>query len=769
MVPDYDFRSLSPLDFEHLARDLLNAELGATFETFAVGRDGGIDIRDGSASTIRIGQCKHRPDLSRAQLLKIAAAEVAYWADRSVDEYRLIVSADPSPDAASSVTTALRALPTPAQPFLHRGTLNALLVRHQKVERAHFKLWLSSSQVLAAISAAPDWARSEALLQRMQDRVRLHVVTAHFSAATAALNEHGSVVLAGAPGAGKSTLAELLVLAASEDGWAICTVAGSLEAAWRAAQNAEGRTVVYYDDFLGQSGIAEVSGSGANDLRDFIDHVSRRKDRLRLVMTSRSQVLGQASTSSDDRIRRLAGWAGSRIIQVSGFTRAERAQLLFNHLYFATVDGSGWQFRTGDRRFFAIVDHANFNPRIIESVVLKQHHSTVDALLQALGDALDHPEEVWAASFQQLSDVAIHILLALTLLPASGVALSELYEALGHEDGRDWSAALKVLEGSWIQVITERSNQQLVSLYDGSRRDYLLTALHDQAVLDIAIDHTFRAEQLAFLGRSAVPNRAHNTDSDLARAIAGRKNRIADRVPHVVQAGWGIARRDSDRRRAFNRRQRTSVSNRYFLDSGVLLPQIEDLQAVAELLNLLPPDRHEAMLVLLLDRARQLLVEIDADRESWGISAAVVGLAVVISTVPDPRAEQLAADLAVRAARDALGMQDITDYVNLPGAVRALADQQQIRSDLRRVLEAELDDVLGELDDPDDRRQLVDDVETFAARIGVIVYTDSYSEAIDEYASTWIPKPSARLHSDVAVAATGESDDDLTRLFDLLA
>lgn len=55
------------------------------------------------------------------------------------------------------------------------------------------------------------------------------------------------------------------------------------------------------------------------------------------------------------------------------------------------------------------------------------------------------------------------------------------------------------------------------------------------------------------------------------------------------------------------------------------------------------------------------MVEIDADNESWGISAAVVGLAVVISTVPDPRAEQLAANLAVRAARDALGMQDITD------------------------------------------------------------------------------------------------------------
>jgi len=41
----YDFRTLSPLDFEELVRDLLQAELQIRLESFSPGRDQGIDFR----------------------------------------------------------------------------------------------------------------------------------------------------------------------------------------------------------------------------------------------------------------------------------------------------------------------------------------------------------------------------------------------------------------------------------------------------------------------------------------------------------------------------------------------------------------------------------------------------------------------------------------------------------------------------------------------------------------------------------------------------
>ena len=44
-MADYDFRSLSPHDFELLCRDLLQKHLGVHSESFTTGRDSGIDFR----------------------------------------------------------------------------------------------------------------------------------------------------------------------------------------------------------------------------------------------------------------------------------------------------------------------------------------------------------------------------------------------------------------------------------------------------------------------------------------------------------------------------------------------------------------------------------------------------------------------------------------------------------------------------------------------------------------------------------------------------
>ena len=55
----YDFASLSPADFEDLARDLVCRELGVRFEAFAPGPDGGIDGRHATGSGAIILQAKH--------------------------------------------------------------------------------------------------------------------------------------------------------------------------------------------------------------------------------------------------------------------------------------------------------------------------------------------------------------------------------------------------------------------------------------------------------------------------------------------------------------------------------------------------------------------------------------------------------------------------------------------------------------------------------------------------------------------------------------
>ena len=66
----YDFKNLSPLDFEKLVADLFSEERGMHFELFKAGRDSGIDIRAyiNPKHTI-IVQCKHYANTSFSKLL----------------------------------------------------------------------------------------------------------------------------------------------------------------------------------------------------------------------------------------------------------------------------------------------------------------------------------------------------------------------------------------------------------------------------------------------------------------------------------------------------------------------------------------------------------------------------------------------------------------------------------------------------------------------------------------------------------------------------
>ncbi|WP_458106592.1 restriction endonuclease [Arthrobacter sp. R3-55] len=71
----YDFMTLSPHDFEHLMRDLLEASYGWKLKAFAAGPDGGVDLKVGSGSRKIVVQCKHYAGSTPAQLKKSLEGE----------------------------------------------------------------------------------------------------------------------------------------------------------------------------------------------------------------------------------------------------------------------------------------------------------------------------------------------------------------------------------------------------------------------------------------------------------------------------------------------------------------------------------------------------------------------------------------------------------------------------------------------------------------------------------------------------------------------
>ena len=151
-MPDYDFRVLSPIDFEILAQALLQKELKLRLEAFKAGADQGVDLR--YARNKRhdiIIQCKHYVGSNFRTLCRSIAREIPKLRRLAPDRYLLVTSL---PLSLANKQILMRM----CAPFIHRTSdiygredLNNLLARHKSVERQTFKLWFSSTAVFEEI------------------------------------------------------------------------------------------------------------------------------------------------------------------------------------------------------------------------------------------------------------------------------------------------------------------------------------------------------------------------------------------------------------------------------------------------------------------------------------------------------------------------------------------------------------------------------------------------------------------------------------------
>lgn len=288
-MPNYDFRSLSPIDFEIIVRDLLQKELEVTLESFKSGKDLGIDFRYcQAADNTLIIQCKHYVESGYdAMLHTLRKGELPKVTKLNPSRYILATSISLNPSQKGDIMALLSPYIKISGDIYGRDDLNNLLGKFPEIERQTVKLWLSSVTVLEEILQAQVKNISRYEIEHIREHAKVYVQNRSFPEALEILEKSNFCIIAGIPGIGKTILAEMILLHYSRTGYEIIKISDDIAEAWSLNMPSTKR-VFYYDDFLGQTSFTEKLHKNEDQrLIDFLHAVKQTKGVKLILTTSR--------------------------------------------------------------------------------------------------------------------------------------------------------------------------------------------------------------------------------------------------------------------------------------------------------------------------------------------------------------------------------------------------------------------------------------------------------------------------------------------------
>lgn len=536
---EYDFHTLSPTDFELLVCELLRAREGINFKAFDHGPDGGVDLLAPLQNGNFIVQCKHYRGSSFSDLLKSAKVEKLKMDRKVPAKYIFATSQKLTYSQQLRLADALSPWATGVESIAARKDLNIWLTENPQVEQRNFKLWMASADVLRRIVDNGTWARSEVLLEQIQDRVQRYVDNSDYYEAREMLDSKRVCVIVGAPGVGKSTIAEMLTLTHWNEEWRIITLdSHEISRCWD-VWDANERQFFYFDDVFGQTDISESLGRQAGKvIARLVKGVNSRPNK-RLLITSRTHILRDAQARDEDVVR--AGLTAHEcVVKLTDYTITQKAQILCNHLYFSSIDRSLIRRFARERKYRPLVSHRNFTPRIIEQTIVQYEAEQVGGDLdQALHQALERPVLLWQTSFQHsITESARQLLLILVAYPVAGMGLNEVRSLLEAEfKPEEVSRALKQLEGSWIRIFQSHDTKELlVRFNDPSCRDFILALLDDEPSRVLRLLRKLpRLESMVRILKYGFPG---NYTEPKCPGIASAVERNWNEVFRLIQSHW---------------------------------------------------------------------------------------------------------------------------------------------------------------------------------------------------------------------------------------
>ena len=422
-----DFARINDKEFEALCAEVLSVKLGLDVKQGRPGPDGGKDglfaIGDHHDGVM---QAKHylgsgvRVLINRLKNGEVQKAEAA-----NAKRYVLMTSCSLGPRDRNEIFDIFHGIIQTGDDIYSGDDICMLLdmPECEWIKKKHYNLWLSDIVSLERYCGDGVHSKSEAILEDIKEDLKRAVETWAFVGARNKLFHDNVLIITGQAGCGKTTLAKQLVAdLVFKDGYSLVASDYDLSTFERQLETHPGRkTIFLLDDFLGMNILSVLSENRDSRIVSFIRRI-KRSENCKLILTSRTYIVNEAITRSSKLV-------DARVLEYvyelsdSKITRIDRANIVYSHLYHGDVSSTYKDRIYEHENYFKIIDHRNFNPRIIaysfDATKSKLHDEREEFVLAHIMGFLDNPSQIWRDCFDRLNDLQLQIVIIVFLAVSS--------------------------------------------------------------------------------------------------------------------------------------------------------------------------------------------------------------------------------------------------------------------------------------------------------------------------------------------------------------